>query len=87
MTAAMAAPITRRRCGRCGGTEQNYDLMELIQFSLIKSVSANFLFAFIFENYSATEPFLLKLSIDLLAKGSGGEGHERKPSGSFLQSE
>lgn len=122
MTAAMAAPITRRRCGRCGGTEQNYDLMELIQSSLIKFVSADgferaqsqntdfslrqknginkklprtaapgfsvtFLFAFIFENYSATEPFLLKLSIDLLAKGSGGEGHERKPSGSFLQSE
>lgn len=41
MTAAMVAPITRRRCGRCGGTEQNYDLMELIQSSLIKSVSAD----------------------------------------------
>ena len=41
LTAAMAAPITRRRCGRCGGTEQNYDLMELIQYSLIKFVSAD----------------------------------------------
>ena len=41
LTAAMVAPITRRRCGRCGGTEQNYDLMELIQSSLIKSVSAD----------------------------------------------
>ena len=54
MTAAMAAPITRRRCGRCGGTEQNYDLMELIQSSLIKFVSAD---GFEVEEYYLAEPF------------------------------